>query len=190
MHTDPSTEPAAEPQTAVFLDIDTALLESRWEPRGPELHLRPGVGEGLARLRQIADQVIVLVEPRSAEAARKPDLRIEVLEEALGPEAAGLLIVTCRHESESAEGADCGCRKPGTGLIDDARRTYRVDERGGWHIGGDQAGVYGARAAGLRTIRIGPVSEDHLSAVHRADHDARDLLAAANVVMMQALTAA
>lgn len=181
-----------KPGIAVYLDIDTTLLEERWEPRGPELHLRPGVLEGLARLRQVVDQVVVLVEPPGAGTARKPDLRLAVLDEALGPEAAGLVIVTCQHEetAEEAEGDTCDCRKPGTGLVDDARRLHGLDERGGWHVGGDQLGVQSARAAGLRTIRIGPLGEDHLSTVHRADYDARDLLAAANLVMMETLTAA
>ncbi len=180
-----------KPTIAVYLDLDTTLLEARWEPRGPELHLRPGVLDGLSRLRQVVDQVVVLVEPPAAE-ARQPDLRLEVLDEALGPEAEGLIIVTCQRLdlADEADADGCDCRMPGTGLIDDARRLHGLDERGGWHVGGDQLGVQSARAAGLRTIRIGPVGEDHLSAVHRADHDARDLLAAANLVMMETLTAA
>ncbi|MBA2254685.1 MAG: hypothetical protein H0W07_06200 [Chloroflexi bacterium] len=184
------------PPTAVYLDLETTLLEARWEPRGPELHLRPGVLEGLLRLRQVADHVVVLVEPPMSVTARRPDLRLEVLGEALGPVAAGLLIVTCPHldvpdgAGEDAVPAACTCAKPGTGLVDAARRNHGLDERGGWHVGGDQLGVQGARAAGLRTIRIGPPGEDHLSAVHRADHEARDLLAAANLVMMETLTTA
>ncbi len=34
-----------------------------------------------------------------------------------------------------------------------------------------------------------PCSEDHLNAVHRADYEARDLMDAANRIMLEALTA-
>jgi hypothetical protein len=55
-------------------------------------------------------------------------------------------------------------------------------------VGADQEGVVAGRGAGLKTIRIGPVGEDHLSAVHRADYEARDLLDAANHILFEALT--
>ena len=43
---------------------------------------------------------------------------------------------------------------------------------------------------GLRTVRIGPLGEDHLSSVHRPDYEARDLLDAANTIMLDALAPA
>jgi len=186
---DPESRLAGPAPTTVFLDLDTVLLESRWTPRGPQLHVRPGIEEGLARLRQVADTLVVLVEPLSADAARRPDLRLEVLESALGSDASDLVYARCPHGG-TADTSRCDCRKPGTALIDAVRAEQGVDERGGWHIGGDQTGVQAGRAAGLRTIRIGPAGEDHLSAVHRADLDARDLLTAANLVLMDTLSAA
>lgn len=185
---DAATKVAANSSPSVFLDLDTVLLESRWAPRGPELHLRPGIADGLARLRQVAEHLIVLVEPSTTETARRPDLRLEVLMDALGGDSADLIYARCPHGGTS-EAPECDCRKPGTGLIDAARAEHGLDDRGGWHIGGDQTGVQAGRSAGLRTIRVGPVGEDHLSAVHRADQDARDLLTAANLVLMEALTA-
>ena len=44
------------------------------------------------------------------------------------------------------------------------------------------------RAAGYRTIRIGPAGEDYLSTVHRPDHEARDILDAANWILLEALS--
>jgi hypothetical protein len=45
------------------------------------------------------------------------------------------------------------------------------------------------RGAGLHTVRIGPHGEDHLSLVHRPDYEARDLMDAANHIMIEALSA-
>jgi hypothetical protein len=56
-----------------------------------------------------------------------------------------------------------------------------------WYVGGDQEGMVAGRGAGLHTIRIGPHNGDHLSAVHRPDYEARDLLDAANHIMIEAL---
>ena len=43
------------------------------------------------------------------------------------------------------------------------------------------------RGAGLRTVRIGPLGVDHLSSVHRPDYEARDLLDAANHILVEEL---
>ena len=45
------------------------------------------------------------------------------------------------------------------------------------------------RSAGLHTIRIGPHGSDHMSVVHRPDFEARDLMDAANHIMVEALSA-
>jgi hypothetical protein len=64
---------------------------------------------------------------------------------------------------------------------------HGLSSRGSWFVGGDQEGVVAGRNAGLKTIRVGPVGEDHLSAVHRPDFEARDLLDAANHILFETL---
>lgn len=171
---------------AVFIDLDTVLLAMHRGRRGLELGLQADLPEGLERLEQIADGLYVLVDPPPLEGAsgRETHRRLEVLREGLGVVADRLTIVTCPH----GERAECDCAKPGSGLIELAISEHGARRRNGWHIGGDQEGVQAARAAGLKTIRIGPSGEDHLSAVHRADYVARDLLDAANRIMLESLT--
>ena len=180
----PTARPDRDDRIPIFIDLDTVLISTRPGRRAPEVSLQPGVEDGLARLRQLATTLIVLVDPADPGPPPTPDAatRLSVLRGALGRAAYDLHIVTCTHES-----GGCECRKPGTGLIDEAVSLLGVSTRHGWHIGGDQEGVQAGRAAGVRTIRIGPVGEDHLSSVHRADHDARDLLDAANWIMLEAL---
>ncbi len=97
-----------------------------------------------------------------------------------------LVIVSCPH----GEDGDCDCAKPGNGLIESALERARSARHGmGWYVGGDQEGVVAGRTAGLHTIRIGPAGEDHLSAVHRADYLARDLMDAANRILLESLAA-
>lgn len=171
---------------AVFVDLDTVLLAMHRGRRGLELGLQADLEESLERLAQVADHVVVLVDPPPQEGGhgRETSRRLEVLRSGLGATADRLLIVTCPH----GEDGSCRCAKPGSGLIELAMERHGVSTRGGWHIGGDQEGVQVGRSAGLRTIRIGPSGGDHLSAVHRADYEARDLLDAANRIMLESLT--
>jgi hypothetical protein len=172
--------------SSVFLDLDTVLLAIHQGRRGLELGLQADLPESIERLEQVADHVVVLVDPPPLEGSngRETERRLETLRSGLGPLFDRLIIVTCPHGEEWT----CDCAKPGAGLIELAVAEHGVGRRGGWHIGGDQEGVQAGRSAGLKTIRIGPVGEDHLSAVHRADHESRDLLDAANRIMLESLT--
>lgn len=172
--------------SAVFLDLDTVLLAMHRGRRGLELGLQADLPESVERLEQIAERVIVLVDPPPLEGGngRETSRRLAVLHEGLGPIADRLIVITCPH----GEHGTCSCAKPGSGLIEIAISEHGLDRHRGWHIGADQEGVQAGRTAGLKTIRIGPVGEDHLSAVHRADFEARDLLDAANRIMLEALT--
>lgn len=170
---------------AVFLDLDTVLLAMHQGRRGLELGLQADLPEGIERLEQIADRLFVLVDPPPLEGGngRETARRLETLREGLGPLVDRLTVVSCPH----GESWNCDCGKPGHGLIEVAVAEHGASLKDGWHIGGDQEGVQAGRSAGLRTIRIGPAGDDHLSSVHRADYEARDLLDAANRIMLESL---
>ena len=169
----------------VFVDLDTVLLAVYQGRRGIELGLQPDLEEAIGRLSEVSGRIVVLGEPPPIEPRHglETERRIEQLQEGLGPVAERLFIVTCPHGEEGT----CECAKPGMGLIQVAVEQLDLNLRGGWYVGGDQAGVVVGRTAGLRTVRIGPAGEDHLSAVHRPDYEARDLLDAANHIMMESL---
>jgi histidinol phosphatase-like enzyme len=175
-----------EPASAVFLDLDTVLLAVHRGRRGVELGVQANIDEAIERLREVTEHVVVLVDPPPAEgsAGRETARRLEVLDDGLGPQRRLVTVVGCPH----GERHTCECAKPGSGLIEVALLEHRLRRRGSWYIGGDQEGMQAARGAGLHTVRIGPLGEDHLSAVHRPDHEARDLLDAANRIMLQSLT--
>lgn len=172
---------------AVLIDLDTVLLGMHQGRRGIELNLMADLPDSIARLREVARRIVVLVDPPPRETlaahGRETPARLQVLHEGLGPLADELDIVLCPH----GEAGTCDCAKPGSGLVGHAVAELGIRPRHAWYIGGDQEGVHAGRAVGLRTIRIGPLGEDHLSAVHRPDFEARDLLDAANRIMLDAL---
>ncbi|CAN5618294.1 hypothetical protein BH23CHL7_BH23CHL7_08190 [soil metagenome] len=170
----------------MFIDLDTVILAMHQGRRGLEIGLQADLAEAIDRLREISERVIVLVDPPPSEGAagRETAHRLAVARGGLDDLAGELTFVTCPH----GERRTCECAKPDSGLIEVALADHRLRRRGSWYIGGDQEGMQAARGAGLHTVRIGPPSEDHLDVVHRPDHEARDLLDAANRIMLEALT--
>ena len=186
----PSRRPADnedELADAVLLDLDTVLLGMHQGRRGTELNLMADLPDSIARLREVARRIVVVVDPPPREMleaiGRETPTRLQVLHSGLGRLADDLDIILCPH----GESWNCDCAKPGIGLVEHAVAETGIRPRHGWYIGGDQEGVQAARIVGLRTIRIGPLGEDHLSSVHRPDYEARDLLDAANRIMLDAL---
>jgi histidinol phosphatase-like enzyme len=174
-----------EPTPAVFIDLDTVLLAIHHGRRGLELGLQADLDEAVDRLREASSHVVVLVDPPPLEGAagRQTEQRLAVLREGLGERMSALTLVACPH----GERRECRCAKPDSGLIDLAIAEHGLHARGSWYVGGDQEGMQAARHAGLHTIRVGPLGGDHLDWVHRPDHEARDLLDAANRIMLQSL---
>jgi hypothetical protein len=167
----------------VCIDLDTVLLARHQERRGVELGVQGDVSEGLDRLAQIADRIVVLAYPSQPAIRRTEGNGVDVLKERLDGSLDEVVVIACPHGDEG-----CDCAKPGSGLIEIARAELGLAKHGGWFIGADQEGVQSGRGAGLRTIRIGPEAHDHLSVVHRADYEARDLLDAANHIMVEELS--
>ena len=169
----------------MFVDMDSVLLTAHQGRRGTEIHVQAGVDEGLSRLGQATDQIFALVFPARAQSGHSVSTedRVEILRDGLNGAFDRLEIVRCPH---AADDMTCDCAKPGSGLIQIAgsERGPRVS---GWFIGADQEGVQSGRTAGLRTVRIGPAGSDHMSNVHRPDYEARDLLDAANHILIEDL---
>jgi histidinol phosphatase-like enzyme len=174
--------------SAVFLDLDTTLLGIYQGRRGLELGLQADLDEALDRLEEVAGKVVVLVEPPPPESqrGRETEARLKVLREGLGERLDRLILVRCSPQDEATPDSDC--RKPHSGLIERAIRDNGIERRDAWHIGGDEEGVVAGRGAGLRTIRIGPLPQDPMGNVHRADFEARDLLDAANRILFETLS--
>ena len=178
---------AATGQVMIFLDLDTVMLAEHQGRYGPELGLQSGLPEAIERMSEITDRIVVLADPSRSDLGRANDTqqRIAVLREGLGDKLERLTIASCQH----GETGDCDCAKPGHGLIDQVVDGH-AGTSSGWYIGGDQEGMVAGRGAGLRTIRIGPHGEDHLSTVHRPDYEARDLRDAANHILVEELVSA
>lgn len=171
----------------VLIDLDATLVELRpsGRPR-PDLLLRGNAEEGLQRLREDA-RVVVLVDPtgRDQLLPHQRDLRTVFARRQLGSVARALPVIACRHQ----RGYSCACRKPSAGLLDRAAVELGLDLRHAWLIG-DDGNIAAGRPRALRTIRVGPSATEHSGPAVVADYEARDLLDAANWILLQEALAA
>ena len=176
---------------AVLIDLDTVMLGMHQGRRGVELNLMADMPASLDRLREVARRIVVLVGPppptrwRPTAAKRRPACKRCTAASAPWPTSLDIVAVSARRGPRLR--LRQARQRPGRGGGPPDRHQAAQQlvhrRRPGRH-------PCGARKVGLRTVRIGPLGGDHLSSVHRPDYEARDLLDAANTIMLDALTPA
>ena len=192
------------PRPAVFLDRDGTLNDDHpFIARAADLHLLPGAGAALKRLREAGFLLIVVtnqpvIARGEATEAELADIHRK-LEWELGKAGAFIdALYFCPHHPDAGfrgERAElkvaCDCRKPATGLIDAACRDFAIDRAASWMVGDSTRDVEMARRAGLASVlvRTGNGGEDGRYEV-RADHAVADIAAAAELIAEAALARA
>jgi D-glycero-D-manno-heptose 1,7-bisphosphate phosphatase len=143
---------------AVFLDRDGTIIEDVHYIRSPDqVRLLPGSARAIRRLNQAAVKVIVatnqsgiargLVTLDDYNAVRSR------LDELLAREGARIdASYFCPHHPD-ADGP-CPCRKPGTGMFEDAIRDFHLRGDAGAYIGDRWRDVVPSRKLGGRGIMI------------------------------------
>lgn len=144
---------------AVFLDRDGVINRKakpgeyilRWE----EMHLLPGVAEGIVGLRQAGFRVMVVTNQRCVAKGLISIAELERLHQRMRDELAGQgaqldAIYYCPHESQPA----CSCRKPAPGMLLTAAREHGIDLAASWMIGDSDIDIEAGRRAGCKTARL------------------------------------
>ncbi|MBI5384776.1 MAG: HAD-IIIA family hydrolase [Verrucomicrobia bacterium] len=159
----------ATPQRAVFLDRDGTLVKevSRQGLSSPDqLELLPGVAEAIHGLNQAGLRAVVVTNQPVIAKGFCTEAGLQVihnkLETLLGREHAFLdRIYFCPHHPEKGFPGervelkiDCACRKPKTGLIEQAVRDLNIDRAQSWLIGDTTTDLQTAKNAGLRSILV------------------------------------
>ena len=196
--------PPGAARPAVFLDRDGTLNDDRpFINCAANLELLPGAGAALRRLREAGFLLIVVtnqpvIARGEASWTELADIHRK-LEWELGKADAYLdAIYVCPHHPDAGFPGerpelkiDCDCRKPATGLIDEACRDFAIDRAASWMVGDSTRDVELARRAGLASVlvRTGNGGKDGRYEV-RPDHVVADIAAAAELIAEQALASA
>jgi len=181
----------------VFLDRDGTLNREVGFVSDPaRIELLPGTAEALDRLHR-ADHRLVVVTNQSGIARGIYDERtLAAIHARLHAELGGLVTawLHCPHLPEGGHGygRECACRKPGAGLLHQARELLGLEFEGGTLIGDSARDLLMARGLPLRTILLHSgkpvdVERDKLRAAgFRPDHEAADLPAAVDWLLASA----
>lgn len=155
------------PQKAVFLDRDgTINREVGHLSHHDQLEFLPGVEEAIKNLNNSVYRTIVVTnQPVLARGdCSSAGLKAihDKMETLLGYRGAYLdRIYYCPHHPdrgfpEEVPGlkVDCDCRKPGTGMLERARREVNVDLTQSWLVGDSSVDMMTARRAGVRSVLV------------------------------------
>ena len=169
----------------VFLDRDGVINRNRdgdYVRTADEFEFLPGALEGLARLKQ-ADCTVVVVSNQAG--VGSGFVRLEELERINEKMLAGITahggeiaaICYCTHRKDEG----CACRKPGTGLFEQAVSDLDISLDGSYFIGDALSDMQAGINAGCRTIIVltGRASASEIESWERKpDCVAADLLSA------------
>ena len=154
-------------QMAVFLDRDgTINREVGHLTSAEDFELLPGVDQAILRLNRseyrvcvITNQPVVARGECSLNELRRIHNKMETL---IGRAGAYIdRISYCPHHPDAGFSGEvpelkfpCNCRKPNTGMIDDAITSLNIDPSFSWLIGDSSADMLAAERSGLRSILV------------------------------------
>ena len=155
------------PRMAVFLDRDGTLnLEKGHLKRAEDLELFPGVGPAIRALNRAGLPAIVITnQPVIARGEASFDdvdaihRRLENLLAADGAYLDGIFF--CPHHPDRGFAGErpelkiaCDCRKPATGLVDQACAIFNIDLAKSWFVGDSGRDLECAKNAGLQPVLV------------------------------------
>jgi D-glycero-D-manno-heptose 1,7-bisphosphate phosphatase len=168
---------------AVFLDRDGTINENKsgYNYRLEDLEIIPRVIEGLNRIQ--AEYKLIIVTNQSGIARgyyTKEDyfnFRNELLKR-LNEE--GVFLSGDYHCPHSPE-KNCNCRKPKTGMLEEATKHFNLDLKKCWMIGDHLSDIQTGKNAGCKTIHI--LTRHVTNPLKEADFVARDMIEAAGYIL-------
>jgi D-glycero-D-manno-heptose 1,7-bisphosphate phosphatase len=185
---------------AVFLDRDGTINEEvGYLSDLAELRLIPGAASAIRRLNDAGLKVIVVTNQSGIARGYFPEAFVhethDLMASMLGKEGARIDgIYYCPHHPKAGNSpftTECECRKPGTGMIDQAAKDLGIDVRASFVVGDKWSDVELGQRAGARSILVrtgydendpGNVRPAHLRA---PDFTARSIAEAVDWVLLQ-----
>lgn len=178
---------------AVFLDKDGTLIDDVPYNVDPlQIRLTVGAGEAIQTLCAASYKLIVVSNQSGVARGLFPLIALEAVRarvEELVVDAGGRLdgFYFCPHlpnGSVPEYSIACDCRKPASGMIEQASRELGIDLSRSWVVGDKLDDVEAGRRAGCRTIWLQPAKAKPCDQVEHTDTPtAADLAAAAKMIL-------
>ena len=145
----------------VVIDPEQGTVDSPLHPG--QIKLCEGADEAVAQLSAAGHRLVVVTNQPAWAKGKTTRANLDAAHEQLLTalaEAGGTIAASfiCHHRSEDG----CACRKPRTGLLDEAFARFPEEDRAdSWMVGDGLTDVQAGRAAGLRTAFLAPHKCDH-----------------------------
>ncbi|MEI6891662.1 MAG: HAD family hydrolase [Pontiella sp.] len=159
----------------IFFDRDGIVNKSpgsgyveRWE----DFHLMAGFVASLKTVTVKGYPAVIITNQQGVAKELYSEAELdgmhEKMREQLRAEGVDVLdIFKCIHFAAD----HCSCRKPKPGMMLDAAEKFDFDLSGSWMIGDSETDVEAGQAAGCRTIRVCPLTEETHAEFHVAQMD-------------------
>ena len=155
------------PRPAVFIDRDGTINQEKGHlAHAEDFELLPGVASAIRSLNKsgilalvITNQPVIARGESTFEEMDRIHRRMETLLAREGAYVDGIFV--CPHHPDKGFRGEiaelkipCGCRKPATGLLDQACGLFSIDLKRSWFIGDTTLDIECARRAGIPSILV------------------------------------
>lgn len=186
-------------ERVIFLDRDgTVNLEVNYLYRSEDLQFLPGVPEAIRRFKDAGFRIVVVTNQAGVARGYYQEHDVEALHQYLNEQLMHLCGVWidafyfCPHHPVHGIGEykqNCSCRKPGTGMFEQAAADFAIDKQHSWMIGDKAIDVLAGRNFGVNTVLVGTgygITEyEHLKLKGEQPYDffAKTLMDAAEIII-------
>lgn len=172
---------------AAFIDRDGTINEDvGYLSRVEDLRIFPFTAEAIRQLKQ-SESLVIVVTNQSGIGRGYYDIdAMHAIHTKMNEELGGMIdaFYYCPH----APDAGCKCRKPSTGMIEQALTDFEIDMEGSWMIGDKAIDVLTGKNAVINTalVRTGYGAKDMTELSDQPDIVAEDLLKAVKQIISRA----
>lgn len=178
----------------VFLDRDgTINIDTGYISDTKGLEIFAGVSEAIKDLKEAGYKTVIVTNQsgigrgyfRQEDLEKVNDKILQLIEEEASVKGLPSLTKTidkiyfCPHSPDE----NCNCRKPETGMIDDAKKDFNIDIKNSYVIGDKEADVNLGKNAGIKTILVLTGDGEKHRDKCEPDFVAKDLKEAADFIL-------
>ena len=170
---------------AAFIDRDGTLIEEvNFLSRLEDLEIFPFTLKALTMLRENGFKIHVVTNQSGIGRGIYTEQDMHAIHQQMTADLPGL--IDSFHFCPHLPDAGCRCRKPNTGMIDEASAGYTLDRQNSWMIGDKYLDVETGKNAGIRSAlgRTG-YGERTADTDHGADVTGRNLLEAVEMIVRE-----
>jgi D,D-heptose 1,7-bisphosphate phosphatase len=168
---------------AIFLDRDgTINVDKGYIHKIEDLEILPNVIEGLKKLYGFGYKLIIITNQSGIGRGYYTEENYFALRDEMHKRLKnqGVLIIAeyfCPHNPED----NCKCRKPKTGMLEQAAKDFNLDLKECWMIGDKSLDIAAGKNAGCRTIHI--LTGHITSPLKEANFFTKDMIEAADYIL-------